>query len=69
MNKLYRISKKNEADKYCSETKTDPIYYLLKDNENGKTLKELATVPYMVVEMLVNYESLQNILERNENKK
>ncbi len=66
MEKLYKISKKYEATKYCSEiTINDITYYLLKD-DGGKTIKDLAKTPYEITLMLLNYQSLCGLNKNNE---
>lgn len=57
----YKLTKINNPDKFCSQIDFNgTILYLLED-ENGKTLQELAEPFYNTLLLLMNYNSLIEI--------
>ncbi len=62
MEKLYKISKINEPENYCSEING---VYLLK-SLTGKSLRVLCEEFYQITKMLMDYNSLNSTVEYHE---
>ena len=58
---MYKISKINEVENFCSSFEIDnKTFYLLKC-ENGRSLKELGAFYYQALLTLMNYQVLEDL--------
>lgn len=59
--KKYKLSRVNEPNAFCSKIETNKgIFYLLTD-DNGVSLKELASSHYLILKTLMDYQVLVDL--------
>ena len=63
--KLYKLSRLNDPKTFCRQIDFNGTTLYLLEDEQGKTLQELSKPFYDVLLLLMNLNSLNQLLEKN----